>query len=237
MGLKLCQDTDGENDYAVKLFLTLKLTTATTNDHKKEVTMKNVTLLATLILALALCASAQQMIDFTGLADSNSPQPVPNGYQHLGWSGLFYVDALTYGDANGNPNSGPGFYSGPEALVAFGGGPMCFPKYGAKVADGVPTKNICESVISSGIGPTAFSYFKVDLLSISSGWTSGPATFQAFKDGVQVGSDWQQHLTTKAQTLSVSAGTLPNWGKISELRIHPSPGGSFVLYAMEVEQK
>jgi hypothetical protein len=98
-------------------------------------------------------------------------------------------------------------------------------------------KNICESVISSGVGPTAFSYFQVDLLSILSGWISDFATFQAYKDGVQVGSDWQQPLTTKAQALKVSDGTLPNWGKISELRIHPSPGESFVLYVMEVEQK
>jgi hypothetical protein len=196
--------------------------------------MKKVTLFATMILALALSASAQQLIDFTGLADTNSPQPVPNGYQHLGWSGLFYVDALTYGDANGNPNSGPGFYSGPEALVAFGGGPMCFPKYGAKVADGVPTKNICESVISSGIGPTAFSYFKVDSLTISAGWVSGKVTFQAYKDGVQVGTDWQKNLTTKAVTLKTSDGSLPNWGQISELVIHPSPGGSFVLYVLQM---
>ena len=39
MGLKICEDADGEGHYAVKLLLTHGLTTATTNDHK-EVTMK-----------------------------------------------------------------------------------------------------------------------------------------------------------------------------------------------------
>ena len=39
--------------------------------------MKKVTLLATIILTLAMCASAQQLVDFTQLPASGSPQPVP----------------------------------------------------------------------------------------------------------------------------------------------------------------
>ena len=198
--------------------------------------MKKVTLFATLVLALALSASAQQLIDFTKLPDnpSSTPVPVPAGYGGLNWSGFYYVDALTYGDADGHPNRGPGFYTGPEVMLAFAGGPLCFPDYGAQYKDGMPTKNICSASISSWIGPTAFTYFTVDSLTISAGWISNKVTFQAFKDGVQVGSDWQQTLSTKAETLSVSHGTLPNWGKISELRIVPGPKGSMVLYVLQV---
>jgi hypothetical protein len=199
--------------------------------------MKKVTLFATMILAVAMSASAQRLIDFTNMPDKNTstPEPVPAGYGGLNWSNVYYVDALTYGDADGHPNSGPGFYSGPEALVAFIGGPLCFPKYGAKVNDGMPTKNICSASISSWVGPTAFNYFQVDLLTISAGWIPGQATFQAYKDGVQVGSDFHENLTTSAKTLKISDGSLPNWGKISELRITPGPKDSVVLYDLEVQ--
>jgi hypothetical protein len=192
--------------------------------------MKKVTLLATVILALVMSASAQKMIDFTNLPDNATPAAIPSGYAHLNWSGLDYVDALTYGDANGNPNNGAGFYTGPEVMVAFGGGPLCFTNYGAKKADGVPSKNICESTISSGLGPTALNQFQVDYAVVSSGWVSNSIVVQAYLNGVQVGSDQRYNLTTQAQKL-----VFPNWGPITELVIHPSPGGSFVMYVLELK--
>ena len=186
--------------------------------------MKKVTLFATMILALAMYASAQQtLIDFTKLPDTGTPASIQDGYAGLRWSGLDYVDALTYSDA------GAGFDTGPEAMVAFGGGPLCFPKYGGVNNDGVPTKNICESSISSSIGPTAMTLFEANYAEVAAGWVSDSIVVQAFLNGVQVGANQKYNLTTSAEKL-----TFPNWGPITELKIHPSPGGSFVIYVLNV---
>jgi len=186
--------------------------------------MKKVALFATVLLALAMTASAQQLIDFTHLPDTMTPTSVPDGYSGLRWSAIDYVDALTY------PDAGAGFATGPEAMVSFGGGPLCFPKYGGLNNDGGPTKNICESDISAGIGPTALSQFQVDYAIVSAGWVSGSIVVQAYLNGAQVGSNQKYNLTTTAQKLS-----FPTWGPITELKIHPSPGGSFVLYVLKMK--
>ena len=79
--------------------------------------MKKVTLLATIILTLAMCASAQQLVDFTQLPASGSPQPIPNGYDGLRWDAIEFVSAPLYDDANlyiganGAVNSGRGFFT------------------------------------------------------------------------------------------------------------------------------
>ena len=192
--------------------------------------MKKVALFATIVMALALCASAQQMIDFTHLPDTGTPASIPSGYSGLNWSGLDYVDAITYNDANGNPNIGAGFYTGPEVMVAFGGGPLCFPNYGAAKADGVATKHICSVEISAGLGPTALSHFQANFAIMSAGWIGGSITVQAYNNGVQVGSDEHYSLTTNTQRID-----FPNWGQITELRITPGPRASFVLYVLQVQ--
>lgn len=111
-----------------------------------------------------MCASAQQLIDFTQLSPgSGSPQVVPLGYAGLRWDGVFYVSAPLYLDSNlylgasGAINSGPGFYTGPEAMLAFGGGSMCYQNYGAPAADGVTDNHICQSSISSWQSPASTS--------------------------------------------------------------------------------
>ncbi len=197
--------------------------------------MKKVTLLATIVLALAMCASAQQFVDFTQLPASGSPQTVPNGYGGLRWDAINFVSAPLYPDANlyigagGAINSGRGFYTGNEAMVAFGGGPMCYKNYGAPVQDGQVDKHICESTIS------AFdtAVFQVDSMTVSDGWdASGDfITVTAYNNGVQVGSSVRYKLSTTAQKLDF---TKNGWGKITELVIHPNPAGSFVIYTMQI---
>ncbi len=189
-----------------------------------------------MILALAMCASAQQLIDFTQLTPaSGSPQAVPVGYSGLRWDGVFFVasplypDANLYLGANGAINSGPGFYSGPEAMVAFGGGSMCFHNYGAPVADGVTDKHVCEATISAWRTAT----FHVDNVQISDGWNASGdfITVTAYRNGAQVGNSFQYKLTTTSQNLNFSGN---GWGDYTELVIHPSPKGSFVIYTLQV---
>lgn len=201
-----------------------------------EIRLKKVTLLATVVLALAMSAGAQQLIDFTQLSPgSGSPQVVPLGYAGLRWDGIFFVSAPLYLDsnlylgANGAINSGPGFYTGPEALLAFSGGPMCFQNYGAPVADGVTDNHICQSSISAWQSQA----FHVDTAMISDGWnaTGDFITVTAYMKGVQVGKSFRYKLTTTARKLDFSGN---GWGDYSELVFHPSPGGSFVIYTLQV---
>jgi len=197
--------------------------------------MKKVTLLATMILALAMCASAQQLIDFTHLTPSSSPMAVPLGYGGLRWSNIYSVASLRYPDSNGAINRGAGFFTGPEALVAFGGGSMCFHDYGAAVADGVTDVHICEASVSAWNR----SVFRPDSAFVSAGWVErnadlSPAfiTVTAYRNGVQVGSSYQYKLSFTAKKLDFSKN---GWGDITDLVIHPSPRGSFVIYTLQVE--
>jgi len=198
--------------------------------------MKKAGLFATIILALAMAASAQQLIDFTRLPVSGSPQPLPNGYSGLRWNAIYSVDSPIYPDADlyigakGAINSGPGFFTGNEAMVAFGGGPMCYRNYGAPVQDGTVDEHICESSISAW----QTAVFQVDSAVVSDGWdASGDfITVTAYNNGKQVGSSFRFNLSTSAQKLDFSK---TGWGEITELVIHPSPGGSFVLYTLKLK--
>ena len=116
-------------------------------------------------------------------------------------------------------------------MVAFGGGPMCYQKYSTvsgAVDDGKVDKHICESSISAW----DTSVFEVDSMTVSDGWdASGDfITVTAYNSGVQVGSSAEYKLSTSAQKLNLKAN---NWGPVTELVIHPSPAGSFVIYTMQ----
>jgi hypothetical protein len=200
--------------------------------------MKKVTLLAMLVLTLAMCASAQQFVDFTQLPATSAPKAVPLGYGGLRWDAVEFVAAPLYPDANlyigagDGVNSGRGFFTGNEAMVAFGGGPMCYKKYSTvsgAVADGKVDTHICESSISAW----DTSVFEVDSMTVSDGWdASGDfITISAYNSGALVGSA-QYKLSTSAQKLNLKS---QNWGPVTELVIHPSPAGSFVIYTMQLK--
>ncbi len=187
--------------------------------------MKKVALFATLVLALAMSAGAQTLIDFTNLPSSSSPVAIPANYQGLNWNNMDAVAQTQWSDA------GPGFFTGNEAMVAFGGGPLCFPNYGGAVNDGSAEKHICESTISVGVGPTALPSFRADKAVVASGWlSSGSIVVTAYNNGTQVGQK-QYNLTTTASQISFPSA----WGSITELVIHPSPLGSFVLYTFQTK--
>jgi hypothetical protein len=185
--------------------------------------MKKVALLVT-ILALAMCASAQQLIDFTHLPDGNTPASIPENYAGMHWANLDGVDALKYADA------GAGFFTGNEAMVAFGGGPLCFPNYGGVNNDGAAFKNICDATISVGVGPNALATFQALKATVSAGWTDGSIVVTAYNNGVQAGASQKYTLTTNAKEIDFPN----NWGQITQLVIHPSPLGSFVMYTLQV---
>lgn len=184
---------------------------------------KVIALVFVLAFVLALSASAQTLVDFTNLPPTAIPTNVPAAYAGLVWTTISYVNTPLYADA------GPGFLTGPEAQVAFGGGPLCFPAYGGQRNNGAPFKHICDATIEVGPGsPNAV--FQLNAVSVAAGWhaTGDFITVQAYNNGVQVGSDFRINLTTTSQR-----AVLPAWGPITQLVIHPSPLGSFVLYVLE----
>jgi hypothetical protein len=187
--------------------------------------MKKIALLVS-ILALAMCASAQTLIDFTSLTATATPTAIPEGYAGLNWTGLDFVDPLQWSWTNGTQEVGAGFTTGPEALVAFGGGPLCYPKHGGHTA-----KSICSASIAAGVGPNALSQFSPAYVYVSEGWADdGEQTLlvKAYNNGTLIGSQTYD-LQTQAQKFQL---VFPVWGPITELKFYPSPGGSFVLYVL-----
>ena len=190
--------------------------------------MKKLALFAT-ILALAMTVSAQTTIDFTSLSPTATPTAVPEGYSGLNWTGIDYISPLLWDYTNGNTEVGDGFTTGPEAMVAFGGGPLCSKKHG-----GTTTKNICSASVAAGIGPAALTQFQPTYAVVSEGWSSDGAqsvTVKAYNNGTQIGSQ-TYNLQAQAQKFQL---VFPNWGPITELKFYPTPGGSFVLYVLGLQ--
>lgn len=188
--------------------------------------MRKVTLLITICLALTLTAGAQTMIRFIDLPAAPTPQAIPENYAGLHWVGIDYVSSMMWPYVNGDIEFGDGFMIGPEAMVAFVGGPMCYQKHG-----GTTIANVCQASISTGMSDRMLQ-FRPDYMIGSLGWNSDGAqsiVVDAYKHGIKVSSQ-KFDLKANAQRFKLVFPTA--WGAITELVIHPSPGGSFVLYML-----
>jgi hypothetical protein len=195
--------------------------------------MKKVALFATiLVLALTMTASAQQTILFESLQDAPNPTAIQIPYNGLDWVGMDYVSAAQYVWANGTRDYGAGFFTGSHAQMAFGGGPLCYPEHG-----GTTFADICESrITANGVGPAALSGFTADSAELAAGWVApydryGPysVVVTAYRNGILVGSV-NVPLTQYAAVVNFPR----SWGLITELVLHPSPGGSFVMYTLTI---
>jgi hypothetical protein len=191
--------------------------------------VKKITFLSVLLVALALSANAQTLIYFTQLSATATPTAIPEGYSGLNWTGIDYVSPLLWSYTNGTIETGDGFLTGPEAMVALGGGPLCYKKHG-----GQTSKNICSASVAAGVGPNALSQFQPVYAIVSEGWSSdGNQTLivKAYNNGNLIGSQ-QYSLDPLAQKFQL---VFPSWGPITELKFYPSPGGSFVLYVLGLQ--
>ena len=175
--------------------------------------MKKVALFATVLLALATCASAQTMIRFSELTPSTSPSPVPNGYHGLDWEHVYSVAPLRW------PGSGPGFFNGPDAVVAFvGGNYVCF---------------FQPSACRASIRGAAMAHFQVMEASVSAGYQQNVVTFIAYRGGAEVGRQ-DYNLTVRNRLIHFPS----SWGMIDQLAIWPHAlrhaVGSVVFYTLTV---
>ncbi len=191
--------------------------------------MKKLALFSVVLLALVMTAGAQQIIDFTSLPPTAVPTAVPEGFAGLNWTGIDYVTPLMWDYANGNIEVGDGFTTGPEVMVALGGGPICSRKHG-----GQTIKNICSASVAAGIGPNARSEFQPLYVVASEGWSSDgqqSLIVKAYNNGSLVGTQ-TYNLDSRAQKFQL---VFPTWGPITELKFYPSVGGSFVLYVLALQ--
>lgn len=189
--------------------------------------MKNLLWLLAVVLGLTLAVTAQSYINFTNLPPSGTPYAIPEGYGGLHWSGIDYVSCMLYDYADGVKEFGAGFMAGPEAQVAFGGGPLCYQKHG-----GNTNVSACQASITAGIIPGTMIHFRPDYLYAASGWSGDGLQFitvNAYDNGVLVGSQ-KYPLIPVARKIKLIFPVA--WGNVTELKIIPSPGGSFVLYLL-----
>ena len=193
--------------------------------------MKRIGLLI-FVLAVAVCAGAQttMMLTFSDMPSTGIPTPIPDNYPtstYLNWDGFYYVSPMLWTGA------GPGFFTGPDARVAFLGGYMC-----------KQDPAICSATLKLAVGPNSTAAFHPVNMVVSAGWSANNVVVLAYNHGQFVGS-MPLKLSTTAHIY-----TLPlNWGMVTQLTFIPSPipakatnrlggqAGSMVLYTLTVEMQ
>lgn len=185
--------------------------------------MKRIGLLLSFVVAVALCAGAQQMmITFSDMPSVVAPTPLPDNYPtgtYLTWDDIYYVSPMLWSGA------GPGFLSGPDARVAFLGGDMC-----------KQTPAICSATIKIPVGPNATMSFQPINMVVAAGWYPNNVVVLAYNQGQFVGS-MPLRLGTTAHIYNFPA----HWTNVTQLTFIPSPisgaakrpgqAGSMVIYA------
>lgn len=186
--------------------------------------MKRIVLLVSFVVALALCAGAQQItVDFHDMNLVKAPMPMPSAYPpgaHLNWENFYYVTPSLW------PKAGPGFRnidSTSVNTVAFtGGSALC------------PTAATCAAKIKlvPGMIPVAQTFTPQRFI-LSAGWANNIVTIVGYNGGKFVGSKIVKLTTTPL------AYTFDTPWKVTELVFIPGivPGpsitpqaGSMVIY-------
>jgi hypothetical protein len=184
--------------------------------------MKKVLLLITFITAIALCASAQTLIDFTGMPVATTPTPMPTNYPssaNIYWDNFLYVTPGLWSGA------GPGFWVDPAT------------KHNTTLFIGGPWQSIAQGSIELQLknpGPNISTFTPVSML-LAAGWNPNSVLVAAYCNSKLVGTTvW--NLTTTPQTF-----TFPSvWTNVTQLvftadpnmtsAVHPTPG-SMVIYS------
>jgi hypothetical protein len=178
-------------------------------------TMKKTLAVIGCMLALALCASAQEQLSFSDLPLVSTPAPMPNGYGQLNWNNIFYVDPNQWSGA------GPGYRDGPIGGslrphdVAFVGGKVCR-----------LLQEYCFGTISSAGGQTSFQAISAI---VAGGFGPTNITVTAYNNGQYVGSAFYI-LGTQLQILNFPS----TWGSITQLVFQTQGGEDLVLYDLSV---
>lgn len=173
-----------------------------------EDAMKKLILLFATVLALAIAAGAQGIINFGDMPDMASPSPMPNGYANFVWTGFYYVDPFQWNGA------GPGFkhqewMKGPDVVFApylCGGNSGCY----------------ASLSYSPGFAPVPPPMgFHLVSATAAAGYGKGVLVVTAYLNGKYVGSQ-RYFMTTQVQQLDFPT----EWGVVTQVVFQ----GSVVLY-------
>jgi hypothetical protein len=189
--------------------------------------MKRIVLLIAFVAAAALCAGAQNLINFADMPIAYTPNPMPDLYPSgtgLNWDRFSYV---TPGIWNG---AGPGFWVDPATkhnTVAFTGGVLCNLK--------IPCTAMLK--MSQPAANMQIKTFWPGTIVMSAGWQDNRIIIVGYNNGKFVGSvSWK--LTTTPQKF-----TFPATWRVTQLAFTPDylgnnaviPQGSAVIYRLDVK--
>ena len=203
--------------------------------------MKKVALFATVLLAVAMTASAQQQFstDFSDLPTINIPIPMPADYPnnpfdtYMTWSNFNYVSPTAFTDFCSAPQatSCPGFTLAPNTNAVFVGGPDC-----------QAGNALCIGTIKMPVAPNATASFQPLTMTVAAGWCSNKVTVMAYNKAALVsptlsGTNALQLTPTSLTTINFPS----NWTTVTELRFYVMPDsqscfvypgvGSMVVFA------
>jgi hypothetical protein len=182
--------------------------------------MKKTLLLLAALLALAIGAGAQGVIDFADLPGTpgiSTPNPMPHGYAGLNWSGFYYVNPFAWSGA------GPGFkhkewMMGPDVVFApFGcAGLSCY-----------ASLSVGSSALPPGFPGAGFHLITAMAAAgyPTMGMGGSPLIVTAYRNGKYVGR-LTYMMTTDAQSLDFPS----EWGSVTQVVFQ----GSIVLYNITV---
>jgi hypothetical protein len=182
--------------------------------------MKKTIVLLACLMALAISATAQNQINFTGLPPVSSPMPVPNGYDGFTWTNILYVDPAEWQMAGSgykltpNTNQDVAFVGGTTCLIP-GRGENCFGSISVPSTlnqGGINNPlsfQLVSATVAGGFGPTAI-------------------TVVAYNNGNYVGSAFYT-LTGDLQTINFPA----SWGGVTEVTFQTAAMGDLVIYNLQ----
>lgn len=185
--------------------------------------MKKLVLLVSLVAVLALCASAQTLINFSQMPLASTPSPMPDRYpaqSNMYWDNFYYVTPGLW------HQSGPGFHVDPATqhnTVGFIGGPLL-----------CTAANVCTGSIKMQAAAARPASFTPISILATAGWAPNTVLVTAYNNSRFVGRvTWNLTLTPRTFVFPAT------WRGVTQLvfaldvpRVTARPqAGSMVIYS------
>jgi len=182
---------------------------------------KNIALLVC-ILALGMCASAQQFyVDFSDLPQMNVPIPVPTDYPNnpfdtfITWSHFDYFNPTLDPDLCPPPlsTSCPGFSLAPNANFVFIGGPDC-----------QRGNALCIGTLQLPVTPNATASFQPLSMTAAAGWCPNNVIVMAYNKSHLLSPTLSGANTVALTQTSATTVNFPaTWTNVTEMRFYVMP--------------
>jgi hypothetical protein len=177
--------------------------------------MKRILILSSMLLALSISAGAQGIINFSDLPvipGIGTPNPMPNAYAGLNWTGFYFVDPFKWGGAGAGFKHSEWIAGSDVVFAPFGcAGLSCYASLSIPPTLPATGFHLVTAVAAAGYPTT--------------GMGGSPLVITAYRNGKYVGSI-SYMMTTDVQSLDFPSG----WGSVTQVVFQ----GSVVLYNVTV---